>query len=93
MSCYFQADLCKPSSVHICDGSEEEAEMLANVLIDNGTFKKLPKYENWWVYLKFWFIRLWSKETSKKYIRTRGGVILQNKILKEWNARNLLQIF
>ena len=42
-----QADLCKPSSVHICDGSESEAEMLANLLIENGTFKKLTKYENW----------------------------------------------
>jgi len=42
-----KAALCKPSSIHICDGSEEEAQFLADLLIKKGTWKKLDKYENW----------------------------------------------
>lgn len=38
--------LCKPAAVHICDGSDSEAQMLADVLIKSGTFTKLEKHEN-----------------------------------------------
>jgi len=38
--------LCQPSAVHICDGSESEAALLSQVLVNNGTWKKLTKYEN-----------------------------------------------
>lgn len=33
--------LCKPDSVHWCDGSDEEYNMLAKKLVEKGTFKKL----------------------------------------------------
>lgn len=33
--------LCKPDSVHWCDGSQEEYDKLANLLVQNGTFIKL----------------------------------------------------
>ncbi len=36
--------LCKPSAIHWCDGSEEEYQHLCDLLVQNGTFKKLnPK--------------------------------------------------
>ncbi|MDX6625172.1 MAG: phosphoenolpyruvate carboxykinase, partial [Solirubrobacterales bacterium] len=35
------ADLTKPESVHWCDGSAEEYDALAQVLIDAGTFERL----------------------------------------------------
>ena len=36
--------LCKPSAIHWCDGSEEEYQQLCDLLVKNGTFKKLnPK--------------------------------------------------
>lgn len=38
--------LCKPSAVHICDGSASEAENLSKLLIEKGTWSKLSKYEN-----------------------------------------------
>ena len=33
--------LCQPSGVHWCDGSEEEYNQLANLLVDNGTYIRL----------------------------------------------------
>ena len=33
--------LCKPDNVHWCDGSQEEYNELANILVEKGTFQKL----------------------------------------------------
>ncbi len=38
--------LCTPRGVYICDGSDEEAEMVTQKLIERGTLTKLTKYEN-----------------------------------------------
>lgn len=35
------ANLCKPDSIHWCDGSEEEYQNMAQLLIKNGSAKKL----------------------------------------------------
>ena len=35
------AALCKPASIHWCDGSQEEYQMLCQRLVDAGTFTKL----------------------------------------------------
>ena len=45
--CPSQVALCQPSAVHICDGSEAEAAQLSQVMVNNGTWKMLTKYENW----------------------------------------------
>jgi GTP-dependent phosphoenolpyruvate carboxykinase len=39
--------LCEPNSVHICDGSEAENSFLLRLLLQQGTIKPLPKYDNW----------------------------------------------
>uniref|UniRef100_A0A481MQK9 Phosphoenolpyruvate carboxykinase [GTP] n=1 Tax=Nipponaphis monzeni TaxID=196483 RepID=A0A481MQK9_9HEMI len=38
--------LCRPSNVHICDGSEAENSLLIDRLLENGTIVRLPKYKN-----------------------------------------------
>lgn len=40
-------DLCKPDSVHICDGSEAENKRLLALMQRQGTIQPLPKYDNW----------------------------------------------
>ena len=39
--------LCKPASVHVCNGSKEENDMLLNKLVEQGRLINLTKYENW----------------------------------------------
>jgi phosphoenolpyruvate carboxykinase (GTP) len=39
--------LCRPKGVHICDGSEEEAEEITEKMVNRGLLTKLDKYENW----------------------------------------------
>ncbi|CAF4216477.1 unnamed protein product, partial [Rotaria magnacalcarata] len=41
--------LCTPRAVYICDGSEEEAEMVTNKLVERGTLTQLTKYENCYI--------------------------------------------
>jgi phosphoenolpyruvate carboxykinase (GTP) len=37
------ADLCRPSSVHWCDGSQEEYDFLCQQMVESGTFIKLSE--------------------------------------------------
>ena len=39
--------VCQPDSVHICDGSEQEIQLLTYMLQRDGMIRPLPKYENW----------------------------------------------
>ena len=39
-------DLCKPKGVHICDGSQDEAEGITEKLVQRGTLVKLNKMDN-----------------------------------------------
>ncbi|MFZ4590012.1 MAG: phosphoenolpyruvate carboxykinase (GTP) [Ignavibacteria bacterium] len=44
------AKLCKPDSIHWCDGSEEENQMLIKGYVDSGVFTPIPKRPNsYWV--------------------------------------------
>lgn len=44
------AELCQPDSVHWCDGSAEENQMLIDQCVKSGQFKPLKKRENsYWV--------------------------------------------
>lgn len=38
--------LCKPANVHVCDGSEAEAEKFVQKLLDAGTIEKIPQRPN-----------------------------------------------
>lgn len=42
-------ELCQPENLHICDGSEEEAKLLTELLVKNGTAEKLENMDNWLV--------------------------------------------
>ncbi|KAK3086496.1 hypothetical protein FSP39_019249 [Pinctada imbricata] len=41
--------ICKPSTLHICDGSDRENELLMYILQRDGMIKPLPKLENCWL--------------------------------------------
>jgi len=42
--------LCKPDSVHWCDGSQQENDSLIKINVANGSFKPIPKRPNsYWV--------------------------------------------
>ncbi|XP_005990652.1 phosphoenolpyruvate carboxykinase, cytosolic [GTP] isoform X2 [Latimeria chalumnae] len=43
------ARLCQPDNIHICDGSEEENKRILALLEEQGTIKRLSKYENCWL--------------------------------------------
>ncbi|KAH9629082.1 hypothetical protein HF086_008531 [Spodoptera exigua] len=43
------AALCQPEHVHVCDGSEAEASALLHIMQQQGTLKRLPKYDNCWL--------------------------------------------
>jgi phosphoenolpyruvate carboxykinase (GTP) len=38
--------LCKPDSLYLCDGSEEENQRFVDLMVDRNMLEKLPKYEN-----------------------------------------------
>jgi phosphoenolpyruvate carboxykinase (GTP) len=38
--------LCKPDSVYLCDGSDEENKLMIDLMVERGMLEKLPKYEN-----------------------------------------------
>jgi len=42
------ADLCQPSDIHFCDGSEEEYQHLCNLLVKKGTFVPLKRQSSFW---------------------------------------------
>ena len=42
-----QVKVCRPESVHVCDGTEAENHALLDKLEKDGRIQKLPKYENW----------------------------------------------
>lgn len=41
--------LCQPKAIHLCDGSNQEYQMLIHLLLEQGTITPLPKYENCWL--------------------------------------------
>lgn len=41
--------VCQPDTVHICDGSEREIQLLTYVLQRDGMIRPLEKYENCWL--------------------------------------------
>lgn len=43
--------LCQPSHIHICDGSEEENGQLLARMQEDGVIRKLKKYDNCWLAL------------------------------------------
>ncbi|KAG8301183.1 Protein kinase C-like 1 [Homalodisca vitripennis] len=45
------AELCRPSQIHICDGSEAENDQLTRLMVSRGMIKPLPKYKNCWLAL------------------------------------------
>ena len=42
-----RAALCKPDSLHICDGSDEENRKLIGNMVASGQLTALTKYEDW----------------------------------------------
>ncbi len=48
-----KVDLCQPRQIRICDGSEEERQFLMNMMEQEGVVKRLPKYDNWSVFVCF----------------------------------------
>ncbi|XP_036915859.1 phosphoenolpyruvate carboxykinase, cytosolic [GTP] isoform X2 [Sturnira hondurensis] len=45
------AKLCQPECIHICDGSEEENRQLLHQMEEEGTIRRLQKYDNCWLAL------------------------------------------
>ena len=43
--------LCQPDEIHICDGSDEENQILLSMLEKNGSVKRLKKMQNCWLTL------------------------------------------
>ncbi|XP_076449775.1 phosphoenolpyruvate carboxykinase, cytosolic [GTP]-like isoform X2 [Babylonia areolata] len=43
------AKLCKPDTIHICDGSDRESDLILYMLQKDNMLKRLPKYENCWL--------------------------------------------
>lgn len=41
--------LCQPKAIHLCDGSNNEYQMLIRLLMEQGTITPLPKYDNCWL--------------------------------------------
>ncbi len=43
-----KAKICKPDSVYICDGSDDEYKWMLNGLLKAGCIQKLDHMENWY---------------------------------------------
>lgn len=43
------ANLCKPDSIHICDGSVAENKLMLDTMVKTNTIKRIRKYYNCWL--------------------------------------------
>jgi len=46
----YGADLCQPTVIHVCDGSDEENRSIMDLLVNDGMIEPLPKYDNWYIF-------------------------------------------
>ena len=72
----YGVDLCQPSKIHICDGSDEENRSIMDLLVEDKMVEPLPKYENWYYFYHQFSLKMCCSIRNSRWFNKSSSIDL-----------------